>query len=87
LKHLWFNAPIEVSAVDSKAHYCLQAVDYFLWALQRVYTKGEDRYLRFLWDKVGVIHDVDDRSKAVYGACYSGENRLTSDRIKKKPGI
>jgi len=39
-----------VSAIASRDHYALQAVDYFLWALQRRYTNGEDRYLRFLWD-------------------------------------
>ena len=42
-------------------------MDYFLWALQRVYAKGDDRYLRFLWAKVGVIQDVDDRRRSQYG--------------------
>jgi len=61
------SAPIEVSARSSHDDYCLQAVDYFLWALQRVYTKSEDRYLQFLWSKIGVIQDVDDRQKALPG--------------------
>ena len=81
------TAPIEVSAIASKDHYGLQAVDYFLWALQRLYTKGEERYLHFLWDKVALVHDVDDRSKAAYGMYYSGDKLLTAEKIKKKPGI
>lgn len=41
---------------------CLQIADYALWALQRCYEKGEDRFLRALWPKVSLIHDVDDPS-------------------------
>lgn len=80
-------APIEVSACQSSEHPCLQAVDYFLWALQRVYTKGEDRYLRFIWPRVSLIHDADDRRKAAYGVYYNEKKMLTADAIKKEPGI
>jgi hypothetical protein len=38
----------------------LQAVDYFLWALQRLYEQQDERYLEFVWPKVGLVHDVDD---------------------------
>jgi hypothetical protein len=61
------TAPIEVSSLQSRDSYLLQAADYFLWATQRVFTKGEDRYLRFLWPKVATIHDIDDRRKAITG--------------------
>src|ERR1035438_526714 len=47
---------------------CLQAVDYFLWALQRLYEPKvhavtgeiirEPRYLNALWDQVAEIHDL-----------------------------
>ncbi|MGO8678125.1 MAG: DUF3800 domain-containing protein [Limisphaerales bacterium] len=47
---------------------CLQAVDYFLWALQRFYepqvhpATGEvtrqDRFLNALWDQMAEIHDI-----------------------------
>jgi hypothetical protein len=37
----------------------LQAVDYFLWALQRHYERGEDRYLELIWNKVVEIGDLD----------------------------
>jgi hypothetical protein len=80
-------APIEVTACQSADHPCLQAADYFLWALQRVYTKGEDRYLRFVWPRVRLVQDVDDRRTSQYGVYYRGEKMLTALSIKKEPGI
>lgn len=55
---------------DPKTETCLQAVDYFLWALQRLYEvrldprtgeplPREDRYLNMLLDQVAEIHDLD----------------------------
>lgn len=43
------SAPIEVASMNSTESAGLQAVDYFLWALQRVYTKDEDRFLKAVW--------------------------------------
>jgi hypothetical protein len=40
----------------------LQAVDYFLWSLQRFYEKREDRFLSVLWPQVGEITDLDFQS-------------------------
>lgn len=81
------DAPIEVVHADSSASAPLQAVDYFLWALQRVYTKGEDRFLRLLWPKVSLIVDADDRKKSQSGVYYNTERPLTAELIKKEPGI
>lgn len=81
------DAPIEVVHADSSASAPLQAVDYFLWALQRVYTKGEDRFLRALWPKVSLIVDADDRRKSPAGVYYNSERALTAEMVKKEPGI
>ena len=40
-------------------HAGLQACDYFLWALQRFYERGEDRYLRALWPQCSRVLDMD----------------------------
>jgi hypothetical protein len=59
---------ITVSDLGTEA--CLQAVDYFLWALQRFYEirlhpetgaelPREDRYLNLLWPQMAEIHDLD----------------------------
>jgi hypothetical protein len=77
------SAPIEVAAMASQHSESLQAVDYYLWALQRLYTKGEDRFLRSVWHQVGLIHDVDDRRKSPAGACYSPKKAMTADSLQK----
>lgn len=81
------NAPIEVTSVASASSAPLQAVDYFLWALQRVYTKGEDRFLSLLWPRISLIVDADDRRKSPAGRYYTREDPLTAGTIKKEPGI
>ena len=53
----------------------LQAADYLLWALQRFYERGEDRFLQLMWDKVSLVHAVDQREKTAWGTYYT----------KKKP--
>jgi ribosomal protein S18 acetylase RimI-like enzyme len=37
----------------------LQACDYFLWALQRFYERGEERFLNAMWAKVVEVIDMD----------------------------
>jgi hypothetical protein len=78
------NAPIEVIPSISKNDPCLQAVDYFLWALQRLYERREDRYLNFVWPKVGLVHDVDDVRVADYGVYYTQKNVLTLAKLQAK---
>lgn len=55
----------------------LQAVDYFLWALQRLYELREERFLGSLWPAFRLVHDVDDTRKAPYGAFYTQKKPLT----------
>lgn len=81
------TAPIEVSALASKDEYCLQAVDYFLWALHRLYASGEDRFARFLSPRIALVHDVDDRRKSPAGRYYTSDNPISVDCLEKKPGI
>lgn len=54
----------------------LQAVDYFLWALQRHFERGESRYAELIWSKVGVVHAVDMTVAAPYGAYYTQKKPL-----------
>ncbi len=60
----------------------LQAVDYFLWAVRRIYEKGEDRYLRFIWSKVSLIHDVDDTREKGYGRYYDQRKPLQKEDLE-----
>ncbi|OGN29932.1 MAG: hypothetical protein A3A33_01250 [Candidatus Yanofskybacteria bacterium RIFCSPLOWO2_01_FULL_49_25] len=42
---------------------CLQIADYMNWAVQRAFVKGEDRYLKFVEDKITYLCDVYDFDK------------------------
>jgi Protein of unknown function (DUF3800) len=55
---------------------CLQAVDYMLWALHRYYSRQEGRFIELMWDKVGLIHAVDDKASAAYGSYYTKKKPL-----------
>jgi Protein of unknown function (DUF3800) len=63
-------APIEVVASDPARVICLQAVDYFLWATQRCFERGEHRYLDLIWPKVALVIDRDDTRKSPTGEYY-----------------
>ncbi len=60
----------------------LQAVDYFLWALQRTYEKREDRFIELLWPQCSLIVDVDDTREAEYGVYYSKKRPLRATALK-----
>jgi Protein of unknown function (DUF3800) len=51
--------PLEVVCGFPKEHTGLQAVDYYLWALQRFYERGETRFLDFIWPQTLEILDLD----------------------------
>jgi hypothetical protein len=71
------DAPVEINAGDPKTTINRQIVDYYLWALQRLYERGEDRFLKLVWNQVGLIHDVDDTRKDNYGVYYTKKKQLT----------
>lgn len=86
------NAPMEVSAGTPSAYAGLQAVDYFTWALQRLYERGEDRFVTYLWSAFHLVQDIDDNRKADYGVYYTQEKPLNASALEwrkqnKKPGI
>lgn len=58
----------------------LQAVDYFLWALQRYYERSEDRYLELIWDKVVEIDDLDRIEDGRKGVVYNKKRPLIKDQ-------
>lgn len=54
----------------------LQAVDYFLWALQRHYERDESRYVELVWDKVVEIDDMDAVADGRKGVVYNKNRPL-----------
>ena len=77
------KAAINVRAMLAEQHAGLQMADYCLWALQRLFTKGEDRFLSLIWPKVGLIVDADDVSENPYGT-YNTSKRPALDAQKIK---
>jgi len=82
------TAPIEIRPATPAKMAGLQAVDYFLWALQRLYERGEERYWEYVAEKVSLVHGVDDTRNHEYGEYYHKRNPLTVAKCaKKEPGI
>ena len=86
------DAPMNVYAATPKKYAGLQAVDYFVWALQRLYERGEDRYVEYLWRAFRMVHDIDDTRKTDYGVYYKQKKPLNAAALEwreknKKPGI
>jgi hypothetical protein len=71
------NAPITITATTPPFSGCLQAADYFNWALQRLFERGEDRFVTYLWNQFRLVVDMDDTRKAKYGAYYNKNRPLT----------
>ncbi len=80
-------APIQVKPSIPKREAGLQAADYFLWSLQRLYERREDRFCELLWPAFSLVHDVDDTRQAPYGVYYTQRTPLTLGKMKKKPEI
>jgi hypothetical protein len=79
------NATIHVRAMAAHQHAGLQVADYCLWALQRLFSKGEDRFLSLIWPKVGLIVDADDVSEKPYGTYHTSKRPpLTAAGIKNR---
>ena len=85
------NAQWIVTVSDPKNEVCLQAVDYFLWAVQRFYEKQEIRFLDMMWPQIGEIHDLDHGKPG--GTYFKGSDQPGLDTVfprrheKKKPRI
>jgi hypothetical protein len=61
----------------------LQIIDYYLWALQRFYERGEDRFFKPLAPKYRLIMDLDDKRHKPYGEWYSDGNPLTAEKMRE----
>ena len=71
---------LNVEARGSREDLCLQACDYFLWALQRHFERGESGYIEMLWEKVGEIVDLDVEHDGRRGRIYNQKNPLFPPR-------
>ncbi len=80
-QHIISHISLNITVATPKEQAGLQAVDYFIWALQRLYERGEDRYLIYLWEAFGLVHDIDDTREAGYGVYYTQKKPLTATSL------
>lgn len=76
------DAPIRVISSTPPQHAGLQVADYFTWTLQRLYEKGEDRYVSYLWNSVHLVQDIDDKRAVGYGVYYTQKKPLTAAALE-----
>lgn len=50
---------VTVTGMGTAEHGALQAVDYYLWPLQRFFERRETRHARLIWPRVGEVVDLD----------------------------
>jgi hypothetical protein len=79
--------PIKVVASRPAETAGLQAADYFLVALQRLYERREDRYMKLLWPALRSLRDLDDTRNRRYGEYYTRKKPLSLAAIEDRPGI
>jgi len=78
------SPPLRVVPSDYASQPCLQVTDYCLWAVQRFYECGQDRFLSYIWPKVKLIQDIDDLRNRTYGEYYDQKNPISETAIKNR---
>jgi hypothetical protein len=74
--------PCDIATAHPHESGGLQAADYFLWALQRLYERHEDRYFVPLAKHYRIIMDLDDMRQKPYGEWYTDSNPLIVEKLK-----
>lgn len=81
------KAMIKVMPATPAQQVGLQAADYLLWALQRLYERREDRFVTLMWPAFSLVHDLDDTRLRQYGVFYTQKKPLTRAALEDPPGI
>ena len=74
------NSRINVFVQEPSQIASLQVIDYLLWVVYRVYTKGEMRYFRYLEEKYSMIIDIFDNTNYPKNY-YNKKNPLDINKI------
>ena len=63
----------------------LNVADYFCWAVQRVFERGETRYYDFLQDRISLVVDLYDSDKYEGSRNYYRKGNLLTTENKLSP--
>lgn len=75
------DPPTRINAAYPTESAGLQVADYYLWAIQRMYERKEDRYFRLLESRYRLVRDLDDTRNKPYGEYYKDSNKLELGKI------
>lgn len=76
------DRPTSISSSTPSETACLQVIDYYLWALQRLLERGEARYVDYLAPAFRLVVDRDDTRRQGHGEYYTAStNPLTPERM------
>lgn len=75
------DRPVSVASSTPSETPELQVVDYYLWALQRLLERGEDRFFNALRPAYKLIVDRDDQRYSGAGAYYTTRNPLSLEQL------
>lgn len=81
-RNIRMSRPAKVTSALPHEEAGLQVIDYYLWAVQRLFHKGEDRFYRALEPQYEMVIDLDDKRNRRGGEWYSEDRRLTVKKIK-----
>jgi len=81
------NCQIVANVQPYNRDQLLSLADYSLWAVQRVFEKGETRFYDYICGKISLVvdlYDYQDKNKPKWYNYYSGKNKL-SEKNKINP--
>lgn len=81
-----YDRPTTIDVKKSSSEIGLQVIDYYLWALQRLYERNDDSFFLPMAHNYSLIMDLDDKRRFPYGEWYSKSNPLTLPKIKPEGG-
>ena len=74
------NSNVIIQPQSPVGEPCLQIADYMNWAVQRALIKKEDRYLKFVEQKISFLADIYDFDKYPKNF-YSRKNKFDLTKI------
>jgi len=77
------NTRVNVCEAKPSTTGALQAVDYLLWALQRLYERRQERYIQYVWPLCHLVHDIDDQRVNGYGVYYTQKSPIELGKLKE----
>jgi hypothetical protein len=80
------DKPTTVNSAYPHESAGLQVADYYLWALQRMFERRDDRFFEMVASQYRLTMDLDDKRNKRYGEWYSDSNKLKLAKIKPVGG-